>query len=254
MAQATYLEAIRQEVLRFGVFLLCAAASLPLQAQKIGEQDLTKDAPATTAKSPAVAECQDGGGGFSHADGYVVPQADRPKLELQVVSLSNLKPALGTTVEAEITLKNIDRADIVIPWAIDPNVANRPLQATHHEFESASFWIWLKDGSGNEELLKSLSLPLYSSGVQPQSALRLSFGQWVTMHIKFRLLVDQESPSHSLASGPAELRIQWRQGLYTWDRKACAFESGYFNYSTFYEQVTNPVKISLVSSNDEEAR
>jgi hypothetical protein len=213
---------------------------------------LTKDAPVIAMKSISP-ECEEGVYKFSHGDGYVLSTADRPKLELQIASLSELSPALGSTVEAEITLKNIDRTEIVIPWSTDPNVVTRPPDATHYEYESAGFWIWSKDVDGRREMLKSLTLPLYRSDAQPQSSLKLSAGQWVTLRIKFRLVIDEEKPSRSLTPGPVELKIEWRQARYTWERKGCTYESGYFSYSDFYDQATNPVKIFLLSSMDEQA-
>jgi hypothetical protein len=100
-------------------------------------------------------------------------------------------------------------------------------------------------------MLKSLTLPLYRSDAQPQSSLKLSAGQWVTLRIKFQFVIDEENPSRSLTSGSAELKIEWRQARYTWEKKGCVYESGYFSYSDFYDQVTNPVKIFLLSSKNE---
>jgi hypothetical protein len=254
MTQATHLEAIRQGLWRAIAFGLLSISVLPLYAQKVGEVDLTSEVPTVDKKSVPTAECEGVENGFTLSDGFIVPQGDRLKLELRINSLSSLKPALGEAVEAEIALKNIDRSDIVIPWSTDPNTANRPPAATHHEYESASVSIRMKDENGKEELLKSLPHPLYSSTAQPQSSLKLLPGQWVTMRIKFSLLVDEERPSRSLASGPAELRVQWRQGSFSWEHKGCDFTFGYSTYSTFYEQITDPVKILLVSSKEDEAR
>ncbi len=181
-----------------------------------------------------------------------MPQGTRPKLELNVVSLSDSKPALGEVVEAEIMLKNIDNADIVIPWVTDPNVVNRPLKATHHEHESAGLRIWIKDANGQNEFLRSLSIPLYGSDAQAQSTLKLLSGQWVTIRIKFQFVIGSEGPSRSLAPGLAELRVEWWQGHFTWERNGCQVETGYSSYSSFYEQKTDPVKVFLFSSKDEQ--
>jgi hypothetical protein len=253
MAQATYLEAIRQGLLRLVVLGLFSAACPSLDAQKIGEANLTLDAPPTTAQPSLPAECGGVPSGYTNSDGYVLRQGSPLKLELNVESLSNAKPALGDTVEAWITLKNVDETDIVIPWSTDPNVAKRPPAATHHEYESAWLWIRIKDASGQQELLKSISLPLYSSAALPQTAFKLSPGQWVSMRIKFRFLVDEDRPSRSLTSGPAEVRIEWRQGNFSWERTGCDIKTGYFSYSGFYEQKTRPIKILLLSSKDEQA-
>jgi len=102
--------------------------------------------------------------------------------------------------------------------------------------------------------LKSQSFRLYSSAAQPQSTLKLSPGQWVAMRIKFRLLIDEEKPSHSLAAGPAELRIEWGQADYTWRRKGCQITSSFLSYFKFYEEITDPVKILVVSTKEDEAQ
>ena len=85
-------------------------------------------------------------------------------------------------------------------------------------------------------MLKSLSAPLYSSAGQPQSRLKLAPGQWVTMHIKFRLLFEDEKALVDFVPGPAELRVEWRQGNFTWERKGCSITTGYSSYDAFYEQ------------------
>ena len=248
MAQATYFEAGRQKLGRLLLFALLPAAGLTLHAQKVGDLDLTREAPAVEKQETLPAECEGVASGVSHSDGFIVPQdQERRKLELRVASLSSLRPALGSTVEAEITLKNIDHADIMIPWSIDPSTVNRPLGAKHYEHESAGFRIRMADESGKEEFLKSLSLPIYSSAAQPQSVLKLSPGQWVAVRIKFRFLINEENPSRSLASGPAELKVEWRQSQYAWERKGCNIASSYSSYSTFYEQITDPVKVVVES-------
>jgi len=119
---------------------------------------------------------------------------------------------------------------------------------------SASFWIRIKDASGQNELLRLMSGPLYGSDASAQSTLKLQPGQWVTIRAKFQFVVGGEGPSRSIASGPAELSVEWWQARFTWERKDCHVETGYSSYSSFYEQKTNPVKIFLLSSKDDQAR
>lgn len=255
MAQPTAPEAIRHALWRRAAIALSFAVSLPLMAQKMGEVDLTGEIPAAVNQSVLPEGCEDTRIGVEHADGSIVPgDGGRPKLELEVVSLSDAKPALGEVVQAEITLKNFGKTEFVLPWSTDRNLANRLPEVTRHEYESGWFWIWLKDASGREERLRSLSVPLYSSGRAPRSALKLSPGQWVTIHIKFQFVIGGEGPFRSLNSGPAELRLEWRQGFYTWEHKGCAVETSYSSYDSLYEQKATPVKIFLFSSKDEQAR
>jgi len=123
MPQATYLEAIRQGLWRV-VFLLLFAAGSNLHAQKIGEVDLTREPPA--AQEQVLPECEGVPVHVDHTDADMVRHGARRKLELRLISLSSVKPPLGSAVEAEATFKNIGSNDIVIPWSTDPNTASRP--------------------------------------------------------------------------------------------------------------------------------
>jgi hypothetical protein len=247
MAQATYLEAIRQGLWRDVAFGLVLAASLTLHAQKVAEVDLTRQVHAVAEQSILPPECEGVQATFSHGDGYILPAGERKRLELHVISLSPLSPNLGSEVEAEITLKNVAKAPIEIPWETDPNAAQRPTEATRYEYEAAWFWIRIRDRGGADRFLKSLSNPLYSSPERPQSTLKLEPGQWVAMRLKFRLEIDEKISTAKLEPGPAELKIEWRQGNYTWERKGCDGKTGYSTYDSFYEQKMDPVSIFLVS-------
>jgi len=247
MAQATYLEAIRQGLWRVMACGLLSVAGSTSYAQKVADVDLTLEPPALSQEHVLPDECEGVPAGFTHGDGFVVPEGDHPKLELHVNSLSTVNPDLGSDIEAEITLKNSGKIDINIPWATDPNTVHRPAEATHYEYESAWLWFRLKDESGKEKFLKSLSLPLFSSANQLQSTVRLRPGQWVNMHIKFKLVFQDDRDLVGFVRGPAEIRIEWRQGNYTWERKGCSVTTGYSSYDSFYEQTMTPVKVIIAS-------
>jgi hypothetical protein len=251
MAQATYLEAIRHGIWRVMACGLLSVAGSTVYAQKLGEVDLTLEPPAVSQEHVLPDECEGVSGGFTHGDGFILPERDHPKLELKVNSLSTVRPDLGSVIEAEIALKNGGKTDINIPWARDPNTAHRPAGATHYEYESAWLWFRLKDESGKEKFLKSLSLPLFSSADQPQSTLKLRSGQWVNMRIKFKLVFQDDRDLVGFVRGPAEIRIEWRQGNYTWERKGCSVTTGYSSYDSFYEQQMDPVKIFIASKEGE---
>jgi hypothetical protein len=254
MAQATYLEAIRRGLWRVLAWGLLSVAGSTVYAQQVGEVDLTLELPAVSQEHVLPDDCEGASSGNTHGDGFIIPQGDRPKLELHVNSVSTVKPDLGSVIEAEIALKNGGKTDINIPWATDPNTAHRPAGATHYEYESAWLWFWLKDESGREKILKSFSLPLFGSANQPQSTLKLRPGQWVNMHIKFKLVFQDDGDLVGFVRGPAEIRIEWRQGNYTWERKGCNIATGYSSYDSFYEQKTDPVKIVVASTEDEAQR
>src|SRR6267142_1311694 len=124
MAQATYLEAIRQGLWRVMACGLLAAAGSTVYAQKVGEVDLTLEPPAVSQEHVLPDECKGVSGGFTIGDGFILPEGDHPKLELHVNSLSTVRPDLGSIIEAEIALKNGGKTDISIPWARDPNTAH----------------------------------------------------------------------------------------------------------------------------------
>jgi hypothetical protein len=251
MAQATYLEAIRQGLWRVMACGLLSVAGSTVYAQKVADVDLTLEPPALSQEHVLPDGCEGVPAGFTRGDGFIVPEGDHPKLELHVNSLSTVKPDLGSIIEAEIALKNSGKTDINIPWATDPNTAHRPAGATHYEYESAWLWFRLKDESGKEKFLKSLSFPLFGSADQPQSTLKLRPGQWANMHIKFKLIFQDDIDLVGFVRGPAEIRIEWRQGNYTWERKGCEVTTGYSSYDTFYEQKMDPVKVVVASKEGE---
>lgn len=251
MAQATHLEAIGQGLCGLLVWVFLSVAAPSLHAQKVGEIDLTREPPEPKVENAAAADCKGAEQGFSHSDGYMLSLYGAIKLDLRIVSLSSMQPALGSTVEAEISLKNADTANIVIPWSADPATAHRPAEAMRNEYEAASIQMWMKDERGRQEFLKSVSVPVYSSDAHPGSTLTLLPGQWAILRIKFRLLVDEKEPSHSLATGPAQLRAVWRQARYTWQRDGCSVNSSYSSYSGFYEQRAEPIYIFVASRSEE---
>jgi hypothetical protein len=251
MGQSTYLEAIRQGICRVMACGLLSVAGSTVYAQKVAEVDLTLEPPAVSQEYVLPDECEGVSGGFTHGDGFVLSEGNHPKLELQVNSMSTVRPDLGSVIEAEIALKNGGKTDINIPWARDPNTAQRPAGATHHEYESAWLWFRLKDESGKEKFLKSLSLPLFSTADQPQSTLKLRPGQWVNMRIKFKLAFQDDRDLAGFMRGPAEIRIEWRQGNYTWERKGCSVTTSYSSYDSFYEQTMTPVKVVIASKADD---
>ena len=234
MAQGTYLEAIRQGVWRAAAFVFLLSAALTLHAQKIAEVDLTRQIRANT-QLVLPPGCEGTEAILSHGDGNILPNGERRKLELQIISLSSLNPVLYSEVEAEIALKNAGNVPVEIPWETDPKTAERPADAKRYEYESGWFWFRIKDATGSEKFVKLLSNPLYSSAGRPQSTLTLLAGQWVTVHLKFRVELDEKISTDKLKPGPAELMIEWRQGSYSWERKGCDVKTGYSSYDSFYE-------------------
>src|SRR5258708_14778599 len=106
-------------------------------------------------------EKADGGG---IADGWVKPDGGLPRdILVQVLSVKNAKPALGSELEATVQLRNADARPIQIPWSTEQRIIRDGQKSDDLHWEAGTFEFMLRDGKNNHVRLKSETWCLYSS-------------------------------------------------------------------------------------------
>jgi hypothetical protein len=228
-----------------GCFVCVLGVSL--FAQQIDSVDLTR--PPALLKASTAQALPDGCEKLSEggiADGIREPEDHRPRrIVIEVVSTKEIKPELGSEVEAVVRLQNTDTKPIVIPWSTDPSVVEEGQKENDFEWQIATFEFTLTDQKGNHVALKSLTEWLRGSKFSPGSLLTIQPGQNITAIVKFKLVELYPIEPLVLKAGDWKLSAAWHQMGRTWHTKNCAIWNGFFHYGDFYKQKNPSVAIQI---------
>jgi hypothetical protein len=235
------------------VALLLVLAGIPY-AQQIDSVDLTRPpVPMKTSDAPILPRgCEkvtEGG----IADGWAEAEDHRPReITVEMVSVKDFKPALGSEVEAVVRLQNRDTDTIKIPWSTDPNVARDGQQADRIQWEGGSFEFELRTQVSEHDLrlvkLESLTGWLHSSKLVKGSELVLQPGQSINAIVKFKLTGLYPSDSADLGPGEWQLTAKWIQVGRSLSIKDCQRWNGFYYYDRFYKEKIIPLKIDVTAA------
>jgi hypothetical protein len=181
-------------------------------------------------------------------DGWVEPEDNSPHDVLaEVVSVSNMKPALGSELEAEVRLRNTDTRPLQIPWSKDPRIIEDSQSPDALLWEVGTFEFTLKDQLGHHVLLKSLTESLYGSRFSAGSEVTVKPGESITASVKFKLDDEFPIPPLRLKEGKWQLSAEWKQVRRTRGvgAKNCTVGDGYFQYDKFYRQRNPSLSIQV---------
>lgn len=188
------------------------------------------------------------------ADGVVQPEDHQMRhIVVQVLSAKDLKPILGSEVEAVVQLRNSDTKTIQIPWSTDSDVVKDGQKQDDVQWEGATFEFTLGDHEGSQVALKSLTQWLHGSKFAPGSLLTLQPGQSIRALVKFKLEELYPTEPLRLKEGEWQLSVEWHQVGRTWHVKNCAAWNGYFYYDQFYEQQNPPFAIQVTAEDSSKA-
>jgi hypothetical protein len=214
----------------------CLAISLLelFPGQQMDSVDLTHP-PERTVKFADTLGCKKLSPGII-ADGYVPTPDNRPrKLTVEVISAGDAKLALGSTVEAEVLLKNRDTNSIEIPWSTDPYAAMRDQDPSDISWTAATFEFTLANAAGAEIPLVSMTEWLYSSASSPGSQRMLLPGQAVKARVRFKV-EDKYPIQPRLREGEWRLSATWEQVSRTVHTEDCRVHNGFYQYNGFYDE------------------
>ncbi len=181
-------------------------------------------------------------------DGWVEPEDNLPHdIVVEVVSVSNMKPALGSELGAEVQLRNTDMRPLQIPWSRDPRIIEHGQSPDALLWEVGTFEFTLKDQQGHHVLLKSLTESLYGTKFYAGSELSIKPGESITASVKFKLDDEFPIPPLRLKEGEWQLSAEWRQVRRTSGvgAKSCTVGVGYFQYDKFYRQRSPSLSIRV---------
>jgi|SRR5437762_5048489 len=218
------------------------AFALPRQIDIV---DLTKPAVASNSERPIPAGCEKLTAGVI-ADGWPMPEDHRPRqIVVEVVSVKDMKPALGSKVEAVVQLKNSDSQPIQIPWGTDQRIIEQGQKQDSLQWEAGTFEFVLRKGKGQQVRLKSLTSWLHSSKFVPSSQLTIQPGQLVSALVSFKI-EDEYQIDLRLKEGQWQLSAEWVQVGRTSHVKDCSVSNGYFHYDDFYQQQNPSITIHVI--------
>jgi hypothetical protein len=199
---------------------LCILAVSP-EAQQIGSVDLTRPSDVqkrseSHEKTTLLNGCEKLADGII-ADGWVKPENERPRdIVVKVVRASDMKPALGSELEAEVELQNNDERPIQIPWSIDFSLIENGQDPEHLEWEGGTFEFMLRAPEGTQIRLESLTNWLYGSRFSAGSLLTIPPGDSITAKVKFRIEDKYAIPPERLKEGEWQLLAEWHQVGRSW--------------------------------------
>jgi hypothetical protein len=233
-------------VLMTALILLLANHAFP---QQIATIDLTRshESPKQTKKqkeTPPPKGCSCPGGAMY--DGIVQPPDKQPRdISLELTKLSDINPAVGSEVVAEIQLKNIGKNSISIPWSTHPGVITKGQNPDSVQWEQGGFEVLLRDRRQNGFVLQSPDLPLYGSKFSAGSLLTIQPGEWVIARMNFKIA----DRFFGTPEGESRLSVKWEQASRTWTRGKCGATTGWFDYNgEFYRQERPAVTIQIADS------
>ena len=216
-----------------------------VHAQQVASKDLLRSPAAATATIPAQTPeeldhpngCSKMGVGF--ADGVTLDEDRKPrKLRVGLVEISTSKLPIGSEVIATAKLQNIDIKSVQIPWSTDFRTTMDGQDPDSRSWEFAEFRMSIRDKQNPQyyDRLVTTSQPLYASKFVPGSYLTIEPGQWITVRISFRIVV-QRPEFEELTVGTNTLAMEWFQTIRTRRVKDCGVTLGYFPYDDPFRSV-----------------
>lgn len=180
-------------------------------------------------------------------DGWPEPEDHVPRnIVVEVVTVKDPKPVLGSELVAEVRLQNSGTQSIKIPWSNEFSslVKGRNLDAL--SWDEATFEFMLRDQQGRKVGLKSLTESLYGSKSTDGSELTVEPGESVTASVKFALEDRFPIPPLRLKEGEWELSAKWVQtGRTSSVSKNCTVANAYFHYDRYYQQKNSGITIQV---------
>jgi hypothetical protein len=230
---------------------ICMLAVLR-EAQQIGSVDLTRPPKASKRsgsqeKSTLPNGCEKISDGII-ADGWVKSENDQPQdIVVKVIRARDMKPALGSELEAQVELQNNDQRPIQIPWATDFGLIKSGQDPAHLDWEGGTFEFMLRGSHGTQIRLKSLTSWLYGFRFSAGSLLTIPPEKSITALVKLKIEDEYAIPPERLKEGEWQLLAEWHQVGRSWNIKNCKASNAYFQYSDFYRQHNLPVTIQVTA-------
>src|SRR5271170_6188451 len=122
-------------------------------------------------------------------DGWPEPEDHVPRnIVVEVVSVKDTKPVLGSELVAEVRLQNSGTQSIKIPWSNEFSSVVKDRSPDSWSWDQATFEFMLKDQQGRKVRLKSLTEALYGSNSADGSELAVKPGESITASVKLALI------------------------------------------------------------------
>lgn len=171
------------------------------------------------------------------ADGWPELKDHLPfEITVEVVSVKDPNAILGSELEAEVRLRNSDSRPLQIPWSTNPNVIEDGQDPNAFEWDQGTFEFSLKDKTGHQVPITSLTGSLYGSKFSAGSELTLKPGENISALVKIRLESAYQMPILQLKNGEEQLLAKWSQTGRSRSVKNCAVGNAYFHYDEYYHQ------------------
>ena len=221
-------------------------------AQRVGSVDLTH--PQEAPKPAEVHErralpngCEELlGGGI--ADGWVEPEDHQPReIVVKVINVSDLKPVLGSELQADVELQNQDKRPIQIPWSTDSALIDQGQDPRSLHWDVGTFEFKLSVPQDIQVRLRSLTGWLYGSEFSAGSRLTIQPGETIMALVKFKLEDEYAIQPERLKEGEWQLSAEWHQVRRSWHLKGCEPWNGYFQFDKFYRQRNLPMTIQVTT-------
>ena len=171
------------------------------------------------------------------ADGWREATDNLPfEITVQVVSVKDSKAILGSELEAEVQLRNTDTRPLQIPWSTNPNIIEDGQGPNSFEWDQGTFDFSLKDKTGHQVPLTSLTESLYGSKFSAGTELTLRPGETISALVKIRLESLYQMPIFQLREGEEQLSAEWRQTGRSQSIKNCVAWNEYIHNDRYYHQ------------------
>jgi len=207
-----------------------------LFAQRINRVDLTRlpETPKIAGNLPN--GCKKLSNGMI-ADGWMEPEDHAPEhIVVEVVSMKDTKPVLGSEVVAEVQLRNADTRPIKIPWRTEFRAIQNGQSPDALQWQAGTFEFRLSNQQGEQVWIKSLTASLYGAKASPGSQLTLAPGEGITALVKFKLEEEYPIPPLRLVEGEWQLTAKWILTGRSWAVRNCISSNAYFHDHGFYQQ------------------
>jgi hypothetical protein len=224
----------------------------PILAQRNDPVDLRRLPETSKIAQDLPNGCKKLSGGMI-ADGWIEPENHVPQgIVVEVVSVKDTAPVLGSEVTAEVRLRNADTRPIKIPWSTDFTTIRNGQSPNALQWEEGTFEFRLKDQQGQQVLLKSLTASLYGAKASPGSQLILEPGQIISALVKFRLEEEFPIPPLLLKKGDWQLMAKWTLTGRSWAFKNCSESNVYFHDDHLYQQQNPglPIRVTVRFNHD----
>jgi hypothetical protein len=189
-------------------------------------------------------------------DGWPETEDHVPRnIMVEVVSVRDSKPVLGSKPVAEVRLQNTGTQSIKIPWSNEFSSVVKDQSPDTWSWDEGTFEFMLRDQQGRKVSLKSLTESLYGSKSADGSELTVKPGESFTASVKFALEDQFPIPPLRLKEGEWELSAKWIQtGRTSSVSKNCTEANGYFHYDRYYQQQNPGMTIQVKAAGSSTTR